>query len=149
MAKVMTKYKLELVKEESHLYEVETKISSPKDINEILTKVCRIQCNAEEVLILITLNTKNIVTGYFEVSRGTLNSSQVHPREVFKRALINNANAIIIAHNHPSDDPTPSKEDINITNRLKEAGKLLGIELLDHLIITENKFISLKEKGIL
>ena len=149
MAKIMTKYRLELVKEESHKYEVETRISCPKDIYEVLTKVCRIQCNAEEVFILITLNTKNIVTGYFEVHRGTINTSLVHPREVFKRALLNNASNIMVAHNHPSGDPNPSKEDIQITERLKEAGNLLGINLLDHIIGGEDKYISLKEKGIL
>ena len=149
MAKIMTKYKLELVKEESHKYEVETKISCPKDIYEVLTKVCRIQCNAEEVFILITLNTKNIVTGYFEVHRGTINTSLVHPREVFKRALLNNASNIMVAHNHPSGDPNPSKEDIQITERLKEAGNLLGINLLDHIIVGEDKYISLKGKGVL
>lgn len=149
MAKIMTKYKLELVKEESHKYEVETKISCPKDIYEVLTKVCRIQCNAEEVFILITLNIKNIVTGYFEVHRGTINTSLVHPREVFKRALLNNASDIMVAHNHPSGDPNPSKEDIQITERLKEAGNLLGINLLDHIIVGDDKYISLKEKGVL
>ena len=149
MAKIMTKYRLELVKEESHKYEVETRISCPKDIYEVLTKVCRIQCNAEEVFILITLNIKNIVTGYFEVHRGTINTSLAHPREVFKRALLNNASDIIVAHNHPSGDPNPSKEDIQITERLKEAGNLLGINLLDHIIVGEDKYISLKEKGVL
>lgn len=149
MAKIMTKYRLELVKEESHKYEVETRISCPKDIYEVLTKVCRIQCNTEEVFILITLNIKNIVTGYFEVHRGTINTSLVHPREVFKRALLNNASDIMVAHNHPSGDPNPSKEDIQITERLKEAGDLLGINLLDHIIVGEDKYISLKEKGVL
>ena len=149
MAKIMTKYRLELVKEESHKYEVETIISCPKDIYEVLTKVCRIQYNAEEVFILITLNTKNIITGYFEVHRGTINTSLVHPREVFKRALLNNASDIVVAHNHPSGDPNPSKEDIQITKRLKEAGNLLGINLLDHIIVGEDKYISLKEKGVL
>jgi DNA repair protein RadC len=149
MAKIMTKYRLELVKEESHKYEVETRISCPKDVYEVLTKVCRIQCNTEEVFILITLNTKNIVTGYFEVHRGTINTSLVHPREVFKRALLNNASNIMVAHNHPSGDPNPSKEDIQITERLKEAGNLLGINLLDHIIVGEDKYISLKEKGVL
>lgn len=149
MAKIMTKYRLELVKEESHKYEVETRISCPKDIYEVLTKVCRIQCNAEEVFILITLNIKDIVTGYFEVHRGTINTSLVHPREVFKRALLNNASNIMVAHNHPSGDPNPSKEDIQITERLKEAGNLLGINLIDHIIVGDDKYISLKEKGVL
>ena len=149
MAKIMTKYRLELVKEESHKYEVETRISCPKDIYEVLTKVCRIQCNAEEVFILITLNTKNIVTGYFEVHRGTINTSLVHPREVFKRALLNNASNIMVAHNHPSGDPNPSKEDIQRTQRIKGAGNQVGINLLDHIIGGEEKYISLKEKGVL
>ena len=147
MAKIMTKYRLELVKEESHKYEVETIISCPKDIYEVLTKVCRIQCNAEEVFVLITLNTKNIVTGYFEVHRGTINTSLVHPREVFKRALLNNARYIMVAHNHPSGDPTPSQEDILLTQRVRKAGDLIGIELLDHIIIGDNRYISLREKG--
>ena len=81
--------------------------------------------------------------------RGTINTSLVHPREVFKRALLNNASNIMVAHNHPSGDPNPSKEDIQITERLKEAGNLLGINLLDHIIVGEDKYISLKEKGVL
>lgn len=147
--KVFTKYKLELIKEESHKYEVDTKISKPQDLVDVLNLVCRINNNTEEVMLLLTLNTKNVITGWFEVSRGSINESIVHPREIFKRALTNNATSIVVAHNHPSGDPNPSKEDINITNRLKECGKLLGIDLIDHIIIGDEKYVSLKEKGII
>lgn len=147
--KVFTKYKLELIKEESHKYEIDTRISKPKDLVDILNLVCRINNNTEEVMLLFTLNTKNVITGWFEVSRGSIDTSIVHPREIFKRALTNNATSIVVAHNHPSGDPNPSKEDINITNRLKECGKLLGINLIDHIIIGDEKYVSLKEKGII
>jgi DNA repair protein RadC len=95
------------------------------------------------------LNTKNVVISMKDVSIGSLNSSIVHPREVFSEAIRKNSASIIVCHNHPSGDPTPSKEDINVTERLKECGKLLGIELLDHLIIGNGSYISLKEKCIL
>lgn len=106
-------------------------------------------CLKQEVLKLIMLNTKNSVIAMKDVFKGSLNSSIVHPREVFLEAIKKSAASIIICHNHPSGDPTPSKEDVNITLRIKECGKLIGIELLDHLIIGDRKFISLKEKGII
>jgi len=94
------------------------------------------------------LNTKNNVVAVHRCHVGSLNSSIVHPREVFKSAILNNAASVIVAHQHPSDDITPSKEDINVTRRLVDAGKLLGIEVLDHLVVNnESKFTSLKEKG--
>lgn len=78
---------------------------------------------------------------------GSLNASIVHPREVFKEAFRRSAASIICLHNHPSGDPSPSREDIEVTKRLVECGKIIGIDLLDHIIMGENKFISLKEKG--
>ena len=96
------------------------------------------------------MDTKNQPVSINVVSVGSLNSSIVHPREVFKVAILSNAASIIIFHNHPSGDPTPSREDVNVTNRLKEAGKLIGIDLIDHIIIgSENSYCSLKEEGIL
>ena len=103
----------------------------------------------QEVFKLILLNTKNIVIGTKDVFKGTLNSSIVHPREVFKEAIHRGSASIIVCHNHPSGDPSPSKEDINITLRLKECGNIMGIELLDHIIIGNNRYVSLKEKGII
>lgn len=99
------------------------------------------------MLIVCCLNTKNEPTSISTVSVGSLNSSIVHPREVFKTAVMSNAASIIIAHNHPSGDITPSKEDKDITLRLKEAGDIIGIKLLDHIIIGDRNYLSLKEKG--
>jgi DNA repair protein RadC len=103
----------------------------------------------QEHFVCLYLNTKNQVIHKQTIFIGSLNASIVHPREVFKEALKRSAASIICLHNHPSGDPAPSREDIEVTKRLVECGKIIGIELLDHLIIGENKFVSLKEKGYL
>lgn len=103
----------------------------------------------KEHFVCLFLNTKNGIIGKETLSIGTLNASLVHPREVFREAIRYNSASIICVHNHPSGDPTPSPEDISITKRLREAGSLIGIEILDHLIIGDGKFISLKEQGFL
>lgn len=138
---------LRVVKEDGGRYDVSKKIQSPEDVHKILKEVIKANEHPEENLWLLTLNTKNVITGIFTVSTGTLSTSLVHPREVFKRALIQNAASIIICHNHPSGDPTPSREDVEITKRLHEAGELLGIKLLDHVIIGDHYYISLKAQG--
>ena len=102
-----------------------------------------------EQFIIACLNTKNEPTNISIVSVGTLNKAIVHPREVFKTAILSNAANVIAFHNHPSGDTEPSQQDIQLTNRLYEAGELLGIKLLDHLIIGDGTFTSLKEKGYL
>jgi DNA repair protein RadC len=102
---------------------------------------------SQEHFVCLYLNTKNQVLHKQTVFIGSLNASIVHPREVFKEAFKRSAASLICIHNHPSGDPTPSREDIEVTKRLTECGKVLGIELLDHLIIGEQKYISLKEKG--
>ncbi|MER2192138.1 MAG: DNA repair protein RadC [Solibacillus sp.] len=121
------------------------KIKSPEDaynlMKEYLGDVDR------EHFIVICLDTKNQPTCIQTVHIGSLNASIVHPREVLKSALLSNSASIIVGHNHPSDVSTPSSEDIEVTERLSEAGKILGIDLLDHLIICTNSFTSLKEKG--
>ena len=124
----------------------EIKISSPRDVSALL--INEMANLNQEVFKLILLNTKNIVISTKDIFKGTLNSS-VHPREVFKEAVQRGSANIIVCHNHPSGDPNPSKEDINITIRLKECGRIMGIELLDHIIIGNNKYVSLKEKGII
>lgn len=104
---------------------------------------------SQEHFVCLYLNTKNQVIHKQTIFIGSLNSSIVHPREVFKEALRRSAASFICLHNHPSGDPTPSREDIEVTKRLEQSGKIIGIELLDHIIIGENKYVSLKEKGYL
>lgn len=103
----------------------------------------------QEHLVVLFLNTKNQIMHQQTIFIGSLNASIVHPREIFREAVKRSAASIICAHNHPSGDPTPSQEDIHVTRRLVEAGKIMGIELLDHLVIGNNTFVSLKEKGYL
>lgn len=123
------------------------RITSPKDLADLL--MGEMSYLNQEVLKVITLSTKNTIIESKDVFKGSLNNSIVHPREIFKRAISNHSASIIICHNHPSGDPTPSKEDINITLRIKECGKIIGIPLIDHIIIGNNKFVSLKEKGLI
>jgi DNA repair protein RadC len=102
-----------------------------------------------EHFISLLLDTKNGVMHRHTVSIGDLSSSIVHPREVFAEAVRRSASSMIVAHNHPSGDPTPSPEDIAVTRRLVEAGEILGIDVLDHIIVGDSKFISLKERGMM
>ncbi len=116
-------------------------LDSPETIFNFLKEKIGSEKKEHFVIMFFDVKNKLIID---DVSVGILNASLVHPREVFKKAILNNASHVIIAHNHPSGDPNPSSEDINTTKRLIEAGKILGISIVDHLIITENKFVSLK-----
>ncbi|MBU4492875.1 MAG: DNA repair protein RadC, partial [Nanoarchaeota archaeon] len=100
-----------------------------------------------EHLIAVFLDSKNKIINDKVISIGTLNSSLVHPREVFKEAIKNSANAIILVHNHPSGDCGPSSEDIEITDRVKEAGEMVGIKLLDHVVVGKDKHYSYIQKS--
>ncbi|KLU59565.1 hypothetical protein CEB3_c45550 [Peptococcaceae bacterium CEB3] len=122
-------------------------VNSPQDVAHLVMEEMRYL--DREHFRVVSLTTKNHVLGITPISVGSLNSSLVHPRECFKEAIRRNSNAIILLHNHPSGDPTPSKEDVEVTRRLAEGGTLLGIEVLDHVIIGDNRYISLKERGIL
>jgi DNA repair protein RadC len=128
-----------------------TELKQPADValhlRKILNKEDRLSREREHFWV-IALNTVNKVKFVELVSLGTLNSSQVHPREVFRRAIIFGAFSIIIGHNHPSGNCQPSAEDVNLTKQLKEAGRIVGIQVLDHVIIGEENF-SFKEKGFL
>lgn len=104
---------------------------------------------AEEVFYIICLNAKGTVAGIHEISHGDLCSSSAHPREVFKRAILNNAAAIILAHNHPSGNPKPSDTDISTTERLVNAGDLLGINIVDHIIVAEGSYCSMKSQSLI
>ncbi|WP_077621359.1 RadC family protein [Sediminibacillus massiliensis] len=122
-------------------------IRSPEDGADYVMEEMR-QLNQEHFVCMF-LNTKNQVLHRQTIFIGSLNASIVHPREVFREAVKRSAASIICAHNHPSGDPSPSQEDIHVTKRLSECGKMIGIELLDHLVIGDRKFVSLKEKGYL
>ncbi len=122
-------------------------ILSSKDASIVLENNLR-GLNKEHFIILM-LNTKNFLLGIETVSIGSLNSSIVHPRELFKSAINKSAAAIILAHNHPSGDATPSREDIEVTKRIKSGGQLLGIDVIDHIIIGDNSYYSFKEEKMI
>ncbi|MFT4412794.1 RadC family protein [Fredinandcohnia humi] len=126
-------------------YEDRYVIRSPEDGAKYVMEDMRFL--SQEHFVCLYLNTKNQVIHRQTIFIGSLNASIVHPREVFKEAFRRSAASVICIHNHPSGDPTPSREDIEVTKRLVESGKIIGIELLDHLIIGEHKYVSLKEKG--
>ncbi|MBD1381198.1 RadC family protein [Metabacillus arenae] len=137
---------LELGRRISNLvYDDKYIIRSPQDGADFLMEEMRFL--TQEHFVCLYLNTKNQVIHKQTIFIGSLNASIVHPREVFKEAFKRSAASLICAHNHPSGDPSPSREDIEVTKRLAECGRMIGIELLDHLIIGDRKFISLKEKG--
>jgi DNA repair protein RadC len=121
-------------------------IHSPKDAAELVSY--EMSALEQEHLRVFLLNTRNQVMDIVEVYRGSLNSSQVRVGELFKAAVRRSAAAIIVAHNHPSGDPSPSPDDIAVTRAIVQAGKLLDIEVLDHLIIGQGRFVSLKERGL-
>lgn len=121
------------------------KIRSPEDAaNYLMTDMSSLN---QEHFVVLFLNVKNEVLHKQTIFIGSLNSSIVHPREVFREAFKRSAASMIISHNHPSGDTTPSREDIEVTKRLMEAGSIMGIDVLDHIIIGDQKFISLKDKG--
>lgn len=153
----MTKYTTKLTENKRVVLEKEISmncptlsyaIKSPDDAATIGKEFMRIHEEPEEYMYMICMNVKNRVIGVFEISHGTVNASLVSPREVFQKALLANAVSVIFMHNHPSGDCTPSREDIEITKRLIEAGKILNVEVLDHIIVGD-KYTSLKEKGYL
>ena len=123
-----------------------TQISSP---NDVLTYFKDMEDLRQEEIRLIMLNTKNKIIAHKTISKGTVNSSVVTPREIFFPAIKMMASSIILAHNHPSADVTPSSEDKNITEVVARSGKLINIKLLDHIIIGKNKIYSFKEAGLI
>jgi DNA repair protein RadC len=122
-------------------------IRSPQDVATYLMEDLRYL--QKEHFVVLFLNTKNHVVAQETLSMGSLNASIVHPREVFRAAIKRSSASIICVHNHPSGDPTPSPEDIAMTSRLVEAGQIIGIEVLDHIILGDQNFVSLKEKGFM
>ncbi|MDH4617990.1 JAB domain-containing protein [Brevibacillus sp. AY1] len=147
VAKRVNIVRVKMVREASLLYP-QRRIRMARDVVELFLTF--LQETDREQFFLLCLNTKNEPTALHTVSIGSLDASIVHPREVYKVAILSNAASVIVAHNHPSGDPTPSKEDIQVTRKLQEAGELLGITLLDHVIVgTEGAYTSLKERGLM
>ncbi len=122
-------------------------INNPADAAGIVMDEMRLL--DREHFVILMLNTKHRVIAKKIVSIGHLNASLVHPRELFKDIIKRSSAAVILVHNHPSGDPTPSKDDITITNRLCEAGRLLGIDVVDHLVVGDKKYVSFREKGLI
>jgi len=122
-------------------------IKNPEAVCKLISST--IKEKAKEHFKLILLNSRNKKIGISTISVGTLTTSLVHPREVFKEALAHSAASVILAHNHPSGDPEPSEDDLKITRKLVESGKILGVEVIDHIIIGKNNFYSFREKGLI
>lgn len=127
--------------------EMDRVMNSPEKVVRLARDFLHMHEHAEEYLYMICMNVKLAMTSVFELSHGNVNSSVVGIREMFQKALLANAVCVIVMHNHPSGDPKPSREDVEVTKRMKEAGKLLGVDVLDHIIIGKDSFTSLKEKG--
>ncbi|WP_433945883.1 RadC family protein [Paenibacillus sp. SN-8-1] len=124
-----------------------TTIRSPRDAADLLMEQLRYL--KKEHFVCLFLNTKNHIIAQETLSIGSLNASIVHPREVFRAAIKCSSASVVCAHNHPSGDPAPSPEDIQITQRLCEAGQIVGIDVLDHIVIGDGIFVSLKEQGLM
>ncbi|MGG0175798.1 JAB domain-containing protein [Gottfriedia acidiceleris] len=137
---------IKLVKESSILYK-ERSVRTPEDGYKLLKLFLEEQ--DREHFIVVCLDTKNQPTAIHTCHIGSLNSSIVHPREVMKSAILSNAASILIGHNHPSGNTKESIEDVEVTKRLAEVGKIMGIELLDHIIVGDDSYTSLKEKGLI
>ena len=122
-------------------------ITTPGDVHKLLAP--EMSGLAQEQLRVLLLNTKNVVVGQRVVYQGNVNSSMVRPAEVLRPAVVEAVPHIIISHNHPSGDPTPSPDDVACTRALSQSAKLLGVELLDHIVIGGDRFVSLKERGLI
>lgn len=121
-------------------------VKSPQDVVNIVKS--QLKGKKKEHFLVLCLDTRNKAINYKSVSLGSLDTSIVHPREVFKEAISSSAASVIFVHNHPSGDPTPSKEDIELTKRLAKAGEIIGIAVLDHIIVCDKSYSSLKAKNL-
>lgn len=121
-------------------------LKNPQEIVAVMATV--LENEVIEVCYVLFLTTKTGLIHYHQLSRGTINTALVHPREVYQAALLVNASCIVLVHNHPSGDPTPSPDDIAVTHRVRDAGQVIGIELLDHVIVGQrDRFVSIRDMG--
>lgn len=137
-------YELRVVRERRAGYGPGRQLATSAAVYEMFRE--RFDAADREEFLTLFLDGKNRVQAFHVVSKGTLTASLVHPREVFKAAILANAAAMILVHNHPSGDPTPSAEDHAITERLKRAGDLLGIRILDHVVIGDGRYVSIADE---
>lgn len=142
------KNRVPLLVQEAQWESEDTIVNSPKKVDDFVRRVLKLHQMTEEYLYMIACNMKMEILGIFEVSHGTVNQSFVCPREIYMKALLIGASGIILIHNHPSQDVTPSRMDLTATERIKQAGVLIGIDLLDHIIIG-NEYYSMKDHEIL
>ena len=140
----LPRYRVFLVREGSCEVDQNT-IRTPEDVFAIMGP--EYETAAVETAMMLALDTKNKVIGVFTISTGSLNASIICTRDVFQRAILVNAASVILVHNHPSGDPTPSPEDVALTKKLVEAGRVMDITVLDHVIVGEGRFVSLRERG--
>jgi DNA repair protein RadC len=140
-------FRLSLIKEKSIAYGQSSLVLSPQQVYELIKEY--LQDTDREHFIAIFLDSRSAVIGMHTVSVGTLTESLVHPREVFKGAILANAASIIVAHNHPSGDHFPSEADLSVTAKLKESGRIVGIPIEDHVIIGREGFTSFRQQGVL
>ncbi|MBT9147902.1 MAG: hypothetical protein DDT32_01670 [Syntrophomonadaceae bacterium] len=140
-------YSVKQVKETEAQYNCPSVLNGPDEADEAIRAVFSLHEAASETFGFFSLNTKNAIIGAHIVSLGSLTQAVVHPREVFKAAILNNAASIVLFHNHPSENPTPSKDDIEMTKMLVKAGELLGIKVLDHIIVGGDSYLSLAAHG--
>ena len=142
----MNAFKICMVKENDIEYP-DVNISVPQTVADLVTKY--VGTPDREMFIVLAVNVRNKITGIHTVSVGSLDTSIVHPREVFKFAILANASSIIVAHNHPSGDTTPSSDDIELTKRLKQASEILAIDLLDHIVLGhDGQYLSFRDRGL-
>ena len=146
----ISKYKIQLVKEDSNNYlENCEALISPDRVASALNEIFNLEYQTDEHFVMFCLNTKNRIIGAFEVCIGTIDASLVNIRGIIQRVLLCNASRIIVAHNHPSGDPSPSRDDKITTKKIKDVCDLMGISLLDHIIIGEDEYFSFKCEGLL
>ena len=146
----VTKYDVRLVKESSSMYEYDKKaINNPQVVVKLLNEIFDLENRCEEHLVMLALDTKLKVVGAFDIHAGTAKASPVSTKSIFTRAMLCNANSIIVAHNHPSGVVTPSNEDVSITRRIEKSGEILDIKLQDHIIIGEDDYYSFRNEGML
>lgn len=147
MAKEFSRYRCTLVKESSIPYK-QTCLTTANEVYELIRELGYTDW-ADEVIGMFTVDPRGNLIGFHEISHGTVTESIVRPREVFKRAILENATGIFIFHNHPSGGLTPSQDDKEVTERIREAGDIIGIKLIDHIIVSQEGFLSMHSKQMI